>query len=199
MTHLGRFLILSIWEKTTFFYHLGCGDTKGIEIAINEYGIKKAIGIDISQEKISRCKIKSIKNSEFICGDAVHQEYKDATVILFWFADQRIIDSMTEKFQRLSPNCKIITILDPLPNFKPDNVRFPYLVYITPFTKSETIQDQLLSIFGVNCIDFVTAWEFAERYTKAIGSPKAQNDRFLTIMQSVIMWINAQKSRRCLR
>ena len=45
---------------------------------------------------------------------------------------------------------------------------------------------------GVKCIDFVTAWEHAERYTKAIGSPQAGNDRFLTIIQSLVIWINAK-------
>ena len=34
------------------------------------------------------------------------------------------------------------------------------------------MQEQLLAIFGVKCVDFVTAWEFAERYTKSIGSPE---------------------------
>ena len=47
-------------------------------------------------------------------------------------------------------------------------------------------------MFGVKCIDFVTAWEYSERYTRAIGSPDAKNDRFLTILQSVTMWINAR-------
>ena len=46
--------------------------------------------------------------------------------------------------------------------------------------------------FGVKCIDFVTAWEFAERYTKAIESTESENDRFLTIMQSLVIWINAK-------
>ena len=41
-------------------------------------------------------------------------------------------------------------------------------------------------------MDFVVAWEFAERYTRAIGSPDAGNDRFLTILQSLVIWINAR-------
>ena len=31
-----------------------------------------------------------------------------------------------------------------------------------------------------------------ERYTKAIGSPDAGNDRFLTILQTLLIWINAK-------
>ena len=65
----------------------------------------------------------------------------------------------------------------------PDKVNFPYILNKTPFSKAKTMQEQLLAIFGVKCVDFVTAWEFAERYTKSIGSPEIKNDRFLTIIQ----------------
>ena len=54
------------------------------------------------------------------------------------------------------------------------------------------MQEQLLEIFGVKCVNFVTAWEFAERYTKAISTPEIGNDRFLTIIQTLVIWINAR-------
>lgn len=54
------------------------------------------------------------------------------------------------------------------------------------------MQEQLLEIFGVKCVSFVTAWEFAERYTKAISTPEIGNDRFLTIIQTLVIWINAR-------
>nr|AIE93864.1 hypothetical protein [uncultured marine thaumarchaeote AD1000_41_B03] len=49
-----------------------------------------------------------------------------------------------------------------------------------------------MAIFDTKCIDFVTAWEYAERYTNAISSPERKNDRFLTILQSMVIWINAK-------
>jgi hypothetical protein len=61
-----------------------------------------------------------------------------------------------------------------------------------PFKKAKNLKEQLLAIFDVECIDFVTAWEFAERYTKSIGRENPENDRFLTIIQSLIIWINAK-------
>jgi hypothetical protein len=41
-------------------------------------------------------------------------------------------------------------------------------------------------------VDFITAWEFAERYTKAISTPEIGNDRFLTIIQTLVIWISAR-------
>ena len=182
--------------KDDIFFHLGCNNEKGIEIAINEFKVKKAIGIDNNLEKIQNAQ-KNIKEKN-IDVKLIHQniqesDISDATVILFWFTDEKIIKNMVKKFNRLKPETKIITIWGPLPNYLPDKVNFPYIINKVPFKKAENLQEQLLSVFGVKCVDFVTAWEFAERYTKAIGSTEIKNDRFLTIIQTLVIWINAKK------
>ena len=119
-------------------------------------------------------------------------DISDATVILFWFTDENIIKKMIKKFEKLKPETKIITIWGPLPNCLPDKINFPYIINKVPFKKAENLQAQLLAVFGVKCIDFVTAWEFAERYTKSISGSEVKNDRFLTIIQTLIIWINAK-------
>ncbi|MCV0401164.1 MAG: class I SAM-dependent methyltransferase [Nitrosopumilus sp.] len=178
------------------FYHLGCGDEKGIEIAINEFNVKKAVGIDKNSKKIERAKKnlegKNIK-AELNCQNIEESDISDATVILFWFTDEDIINKMLEKFETLKPETRVITIWGPLTDCLPNKVNFPYIVNKTPFKKAKNMQEQLLEVFGVKCVDFVTAWEFAERYTKSIGSPEIKNDRFLTIIQTLIIWINAKK------
>lgn len=181
--------------KNDIFYHLGCGEGRGLEIACEEYKIKKGIGIDNNEEKI-----KTAKNNldgknlpiDLICKDIQNTEFSDATVILFWFTDETIINEMMKKFEMLKPETKIITIWGPLPDCLPDKVRFPYIINKIPFKKANSMQEQILSVFGVKCIDFVTAWEYAERYTKAMGT-NVENDRFLTIIQTLTIWINAKK------
>jgi len=183
-------------DKEDIFYHLGCGDEKGLEIAVKEFGIKKAIVIDNNSEKIKLAskslEDKNIK-AEMICQDIQGSDISNASVILFWFTDESIINNMMRKFETLKPETKIITIWGPLPDCLPDKVDFPYIINKTPFKKAQNMQEQLLAIFGVKCVDFVTAWEFAERYTKAIGTPEIKNDRFLTIIQTLVIWINAKK------
>jgi len=175
--------------KDDIFYHLGCGDGKAVEIAIREFNVKKGIGIDNNIEKINEAKNIS---GEFICEDIKNSKIFDATVILFWFTDEEIIKHMIRKFEKLKPGTKIVTIWGPLPDCLPENVNFPYIINTVPFNKAKTLQEQVLAVFGVKCVDFVTAWEFAERYTKAIGDPKVKNDRFLTIIQTLVIWINAK-------
>jgi hypothetical protein len=171
------------------FYHLGCGDGRGVNIAIEEFGVKKGIGIDIDSQKINQAKNNS---GEFICQDIKNSDLSEATVILFWFTDEKIIEQMMKKFEILKPETRIITIWGPLPDCLPEKVNFPYIINTTPFKKAKSLQDQLLAVFGVKCVDFVTAWEYAERYTKAIADPNVKNDRFLTIIQTLVIWINAK-------
>ena len=182
--------------KDDIFFHLGCNNEKGIEIAINEFKVKKAIGIDNNLEKIQNAQ-KTIEEKNMDV-KVIHQnieesDISDATVILFWFTDENIIKKMIKKFEKLKPETKIITIWGPLPNCLPDKINFPYIINKVPFKKAENLQAQLLAVFGVKCIDFVTAWEFAERYTKSISSSEVKNDRFLTIIQTLIIWINAKE------
>jgi len=183
-------------NKDDVFYHLGCGNGKGIAIAAEEFGVRKAIGIDNNIEKISLAKKlledKKISNGILLCKDILEADISDATVILFWFSDHTIIEKMMPKFSSLKEGCRIITIWGPLPGILPDRVDFPYILNMVPFKKASSLQEQLLSVFGTDCVDFVVAWEFAERYTRAVGSPDAGNDRFLTILQSLVIWINAK-------
>ena len=180
--------------ETDVFYHLGCGDGKGIRIALEEYNVKKAVGIDIDESKIKYAENSLIEQSlsgDLICEDIQKADISDATVVLFWFTDEKVINNMMKKFKKLNPKTKIITIWGPLPGCLPETVKFPYILNKVPFKKANSLQEQLLAVFGVKCIDFVTAWEFAERYTKAIGS-SVENDRFLTIIQTLTIWINAK-------
>jgi len=182
--------------KNDIFYHLGCGKGNSIIIALEEFMVKKAIGIDNNEEKISQgqesLQKKHITNGSFRHQDITISDINDASVILFWFSDEKIIEKMIPRFQNLKSGCKIITIWGPLTGHMPDKIDFPYILNVIPFKKAESLRDQMLAIFNTDCIDFAVAWEFADRYSKAIGSKNIENDRFLTILQTLVIWINAK-------
>jgi len=183
-------------DKDHIFYHLGCGDGTGLAIAKEEFNAKKVIGVDNSKEKIDSANEllnkKNILDVETIFDDVSNVNIDNADVILFWFTDETILQKMVKKFSSLKDGTKIITIWGPLPGCLPDIVEFPYIINQVPFKEAKDLKDQLLAIFDVKCVDFVTAWEFAERYTNAIGRDNPENDRFLTILQSLVIWINAK-------
>jgi len=188
------FEFLNLNEKDVF-YHLGCGSGEGIAIALEKFNVKKAVGVDNNKENIQRAKKlvkeKKIKNAEFLCKNVLDAKIDEATAVLCWFTDEEIIEGRKKRFKNIRDGSSIDTIWGPLPGCLPDKVDFPYIISKIPF-KSAELKEQLLAIFGTKCIDFVSAWEYAERYTKAIASQNLQNDRFLTILQSLIIWINAK-------
>ena len=183
-------------NENDIFYHLGCGDQTGIELAKKDFQVKRAIGIDNNPEKIeigNRILNEKEIDAKLLLQNIEEVDISDASVILFWFTNEEIISKMMDKFNSLKEGTKIITIWGPLPNCLPDKVSFPYIQNKIPLKQAKSMQEQVLAIFGVRCVDFVTAWEFAERYTKSIGNPEIKNDRFLTIIQTLVIWINAKK------
>ncbi len=183
-------------NENDIFYHLGCGDGTSLSIARQEFNVKKAIGIDKSKKMIETAKKMinedNISNVNMIEQNILESEFSDANVILCWFMDPEILENMIEKFKKLKDDVKIITIWAPLPGCLPQKVNFPYIMNKTPFRETDDLKKQLLAVFDTECIGFVTAWEYAERYTKSIGRDNPENDRFLVIIQALTIWINAK-------
>jgi len=182
--------------ESDVFCHLGCGEGESLSIAKQEFNVKSAIGIDNSKKMIENAK-KSIDENKIsdvklIEQDILEADLNDASVILCWFMDPDIMEKMMKRFDKLRDDVKIITIWAPLPGCLPQKVDFPYIMNKTPFVETDDLKKQLLAVFETECIGFVTAWEFAERYTKSIGRDNPENDRFLVIIQALTIWINAK-------
>ena len=67
---------------------------------------------------------KKLSNTQVLNENILNSQFDDASVILFWFTDTKIIESMMDKFEKLGKECKIITIWGPLPGCLPDQDRF---------------------------------------------------------------------------
>jgi len=188
-----RFVNLGENDK---FYHLGCGDGTSLLIAREEFNVKNAIGIDNSEKMISLSQKmideKNFSNVKVIQQDVIDSDIEDADVILCWFMDAEILEKLLVKFKKLKDGVRIITIWAPLPGCIPEKVDFPYILNKIPLNETDDLKKQLLAVFDTECIGFVTAWEYAERYTKSIGRDNPENDRFLVIIQALTIWINAK-------
>ena len=188
-----RFVNLGENDK---FYHLGCGDGTSLLIAKEEFNVKNAIGIDNSEKMISLSQKmideKNFSNVKVIQQDVIEANIEDADVILCWFMDVEILEKLLLKFKKLKDGVKIVTIWAPLPGCIPEKVDFPYILNKIPLNETDDLKKQLLAVFDTECIGFVTAWEYAERYTKSIGRDNPENDRFLVIIQALTIWINAK-------
>ena len=106
--------------------------------------------------------------------------------------DAEVLEKLMPKFKKLKDGVKIVTIWAPLPGCIPEKVDFPYILNKIPLNETNDLKKQLLAVFDTDCIGFITAWEYAERYTKSIGRDNPENDRFLVIIQALTIWINAK-------
>jgi protein-L-isoaspartate O-methyltransferase len=181
-------------KKGDIFCHLGCGEGNTVAIAAKEFGVKKAIGIEIDKSIADNARryIAGLKNAYIIKTDIREADISEATVLLFWFSDSSLVDTLTKRFKKeLRNGARVITIWAPLTMTLPYKVEFPFFVNKKPFKRARSIQQQIRSIYGTNCIDFTASWLLAERYIDALEVTPSEYRRFVNILQSMVIWINA--------
>jgi len=176
------------------FYDLGCGINNTVAIASKEFNVKRSVGIEIKRTRCfeARKKIVDLKNAEIINKDIRKTDLSEATVLFFWFTDSKMIQQMVRKFDKeLKNNARIITLWSPLNMMLPSQIEFPFFVCKKPFSYAKNIRDQIQVIYGNSCIDFTASWLLAEKYIDTLNVVPGQYRRFVNILQSMIIWINA--------
>ena len=180
-------------KKGDVFYHLGCGEGNTVAIAAREFGVKKSVGIEIKKRAAAKARkqIAGIKNAEIVNANIRKADISDATVLLFWFNDPNMVDSMTKRFKKLKDGVRVITIWAPLGMTLPNKIDFPFFVSRKPFKRAQSIRQQIKAIYKTDCIDFTAAWLLAERYIDALEVVPGEYRRFVNMLQGMVIWINA--------
>ncbi|MDQ3836954.1 MAG: SAM-dependent methyltransferase [Thermoproteota archaeon] len=181
-------------KKTDVFCHLGCGEGNAVAIAAKEFSVKRSIGVEVDKSIAdqARKRVAGITNAFIINEDVRDTHISNATVLLFWFNDAVIVSAMMKRFRKeLRDGSKVITIWAPLDMTIPYKVEFPFLINRKPFKRAKTIREQIKSIYGTNCIDFTASWLLAQRYIDALEVTPSEYRRFVNILQSMVIWINA--------
>ena len=181
-------------KKGDIFCHLGCGEDKAVAIAVKEFGVKKSVGIEIDKSVADNARrhIAGLKNAYIINTDIREADISEATVLLFWFTDTSIVETLTKRFKKeLKNGARVITIWAPLTMTLPYKVEFPFFVNKKPFKRARSIHQQIRSIYGTNCIVFTASWLLAVRYIDALEVTPGEYRRLVNILQSMVIWINA--------
>jgi trans-aconitate methyltransferase len=180
-------------KKSDVFYHLGCGEGNAVAIAAKEFGVKKSVGIEIKKSAAAKARkqVAGIGNAEIVNADIRKADISDATVLLFWFSDPDMVDSMTERFKKLKDGTRVITIWAPLGMTLPDKIDFPFFESKKPFKRAQSIRQQIKAVYGTECIDFTASWLLAERYIDALEVVPGEYRRFVNMLQGMVIWINA--------
>ena len=121
------------------FYHLGVGNNySSLLIAKREFGVKKAVGIEINPNTVDLINSKinlADENIQIITDDVTQSSISEATVIFSWFTDEQINEKLSHKFKHdIKDGTKIISIWSPPDLFIPNKVDFPLILCKKPFT-----------------------------------------------------------------
>jgi hypothetical protein len=189
-----RLLGLASIRKSDVFFHLGSGDGRAVEIAAREFDVRKSVGVEIdeSMAEKARNRLAGLANAEIVLKDIRKADISKATVLLFWFTSPDMVDMMLKRFKKdLRDGARVITIWAPLGLTLPNKVDFPFFVSKKPFKRARSIRQQIKAIYGNDCIDFTASWLLAERYIDALEVVRPDYRRFVNILQSMVIWINA--------
>ena len=184
-------------RSTDVFYHLGCGTNNTIRIAAQEFKVKKSVGIEIRKSLATKARnnIAGIANAQITNQDIRKVQISDASVLLFWFTNPRIIGQMIKRFEiELYDGERVITLWSPLELMVPTRAEFPFFVCKKPFNYAENLSEQIKAIYGTTCIDFNASWLLADRYICTLEVVPGEYRRFLNMLHSMIIWINAWNS-----
>jgi len=144
--------------RNDIFYDLGSGWGQSLIIALTEYGVKRAVGIENDRERqmISRLRLTR-RNlhpralivpgdfTDLYSGKLAGASLEEPTVVFYGLSsDDLLIDAMREKAKT---GCRLIYYFNGLfPEIKAERVDFPFFVSTVPFEKPTSEYDWLSSI-----------------------------------------------------
>ena len=176
------------------FYYIGFGNnSKSLEIAKEEFRVRKVIGIDDNEKFVTNAKnhIKNTEGIEILKKSVENLNLSEASILFFWFNDLRLIDKLKQKIEKeMKIGSRIVTLLSPPGLMLPSQVDYPFIMCKKPFFYASELKQQIRSIYGNSCIDFTASWLLSEKYIKRLETP-TQYSRFINILLSTIIWINA--------
>jgi len=137
--HIRKLLTLARAGRNDVFYDLGCGRGQLCVLAVTEFGVKKAVGIELHAgrarkarayvEKLGLSDRVEIRNEDFE-GSDIH----DATVVYCGHYEE---EGDVPRFDmELSPGSRFVTLFLPFVGVMPKAADYPFYLMETPFIRT---------------------------------------------------------------
>ncbi|MEM0001858.1 MAG: protein-lysine N-methyltransferase [Desulfurococcaceae archaeon] len=108
-------------------YDLGCGDGRILVVAVKEFNVKKAIGVEIDREKyklaVSRIREEGIDGrAEVIHGDFFETNISDATVVTLFLLTS-VNEMLKPKLEKeLKDGARVVSHEFRIPGWRPEKI-----------------------------------------------------------------------------
>jgi SAM-dependent methyltransferase len=140
--HIRKLLTLARATKRDVFYDLGCGRGQLCVVAVTEFGVKKAVGIEMHAgraekaaariEKLGLSDRIEIRNEDFIDSD-IHE----ATIA---YCGHYELEEDVQHFQReLKGGSRVVTLFLPYVGVIPRAADYPFYVMEVPFRQTRDV------------------------------------------------------------
>jgi predicted RNA methylase len=137
--HIRKLLTLARAAKSDVFYDLGCGIGQLCVVAVTEFGVKKAVGIEMHAgrarkaaayvEKLGLSGRVEIRNEDFVDSDI-----GDATVV---YCGHYEMEGDVARFEsELEPGSRVVTLFLPFVGVVPAVADYPFYSMELPFRKT---------------------------------------------------------------
>ena len=126
-------------SKKDVFYDLGCGAGQLCIIAVSEFQVKRAVGIDShkGRAKKARERIRNLGLQEkvsIIDGYFERTNFEDATIVYNGLMEE---EDTLERYERtLRKGCRLITLAYPPVSLLPDKEDYPLYLMKSPFRRA---------------------------------------------------------------
>jgi hypothetical protein len=136
-----KLLHLADARNTDIFYDLGCGIGQLCIVAVTEFDVRKAVGIELHRGRAKKAE-KRVKKLglddriEIRNGNLWQSDISKATIAYYGLneSDEDVADC--EK--KLSPGCRLITLFLPFVGVVPTKADYPFYLMQLPFRKTES-------------------------------------------------------------
>jgi predicted RNA methylase len=137
--HIRKLLSLAEATKSDVFYDLGCGKGQLCVVAVTEFGVRRAVGIEMHAgraakaiahiERLGLSDRIEIRNEDFMDSD-IH----DATIIYCGHYEEEGDVSRLER--QLAPGSRCVTLFLPFVGVIPKAADYPFYAMELPFRKT---------------------------------------------------------------
>ena len=140
--HIRKILQLALASSKDIFYDLGCGKGQLCVVAVAEFGVKRAVGIEMHRGRAAKAAKRvhelglanriEIRNEDFMESD-LH----DATIVYSGLSETEEDIAYFEK--KVRTGCRIVTLFLPFVGVLPEAADYPFYLMKVPFRKTEDV------------------------------------------------------------
>jgi hypothetical protein len=140
--HIRKLLRLAGASKKDVFYDLGCGRGQLCIVAVSEFGVRKAVGVELHRGRAAKAtehirKLGLSDRIEIWNEDYMESDLHDATIVYCGHSEAE--EDVPRFEEELSRGSRFVSLFVPFVGVVPSAVDYPFYVMDVPFKKTRDV------------------------------------------------------------